>query len=82
MGPMHHSEFPPSFRSSGGEGDPPGRPVSDEVIYEIAAQIRVAVRRPGTSDILRDDRELPWADEERVIAAAAVLDLLAQLPGP
>jgi hypothetical protein len=55
--------------------------MSDEAIYEIAAEIRAAVRRPGTSDILRDDRELSWADEERVIAAAAVLDLLDRLPG-
>jgi hypothetical protein len=75
---MHNSEFPPSSASSGDGADPP---VSDEAIYEIAAQIRAAVRRPGTGDILRDDRELPWADEERVIAAAAVLDLLERVPG-
>lgn len=78
---MRHSELPPSFPSPGDGAGPPGPPVSDEAIYEIAAQIRAAVRRPGTSDILRDDRELSWVDEERVIAAAAVLDLLDRLPG-
>ena len=74
---MHYSELP----TSGDGAYPPGPAVSDEAIYEIAAQIRAAVRRPGMSDILRDDRELRWADEERVIAAAAVLDLLEHLPG-
>ena len=78
---MHHSNHPPSFPSSGDGADPPGPPMSDEAIYGIAAEIRAAVRRPGISDVLRDDRQLPWADEERVIAAAAVLDLLEQLPG-
>jgi hypothetical protein len=78
---MHHSNHPPSFPSSGDGADPSGPLVSDEAIYGIAEQIRAAVRRPGTSDIVRDDRQLPSADEERVIAAAAVLDLLEQLPG-
>ena len=70
----------PGYPSSSDGADPSGTPPSDEVIYAIAAQIRAAARRRGLSDILREECELPWADEERVIAAAAVLDLLERLP--
>lgn len=73
---MHRSEF--LFPSDG--ADPPRAPLSDEAIYDIAAEIRAAVRRRPPSDILASQRELPRADEERVIAAAAVLALLESLP--
>ena len=79
---MSASDLPCSFPSSGDGGYPSRRSLSDEAIYEIAAEIRAAVRRPGMGDILGDDHELPWPDEQRVIAAAAVLDLLEHLPGP
>ena len=77
---MHRSEFPPS----GDGAAPPAAPLSDEAIYDIAAEIRAAFRRRGpitsADHILAAGRELPGGDEERVITALAVLELLEGLP--
>ena len=74
----------PELPSSTGGAEPSGTPLSDEAIYEIAAQIRTAVRRRGllssAEDMLASRRELPSGDVDRVIAAAAILDLLDTLP--
>jgi hypothetical protein len=58
-------------------------PPTDEEIREIAAEIRRAMRHPrddARDDICSPARELPPADEDRVITALAVLELLDSLP--
>ena len=58
-------------------------PPTDEEIREIAAEIRRAMRHPrddARGDICSPARELPPADEDRVITALAVLELLDSLP--
>jgi hypothetical protein len=63
---------------------PPGL-LSDDEIYKIAEQIREAVRGNLCftlgPDILSAKHELPTADEDRVITALEVLQLLAEV-GP
>jgi hypothetical protein len=58
-------------------------PPTDEEIREIAAEIRRAMRHPredSRDGICSSARELPPADEDRVIIAIAVLELLESLP--
>ena len=64
------------------DGAPPA-PRSDAEIYAIAGEIRRAVRVPLAErwpyDILAARNELPRDEEDRVIAAVSVLQLLDEV---
>jgi hypothetical protein len=78
---MHRSELP----SASDAAKPSYTPLSDEAIYDLAARVRAAMRRPTASlsadDILSRQSELPTEDEDRLIVALAVLHLLETPPG-